>query len=210
MRNNRVCEDFCQRAYEINHDLYQPLARILGLVDLILIEYERGDMELVRKYRKMLDPENEDLRRRVNKLFVIEKPITMKAILTRLQYQQQQTLGVLQLFDRLEKVYECKTLELPWQNNARNVSCIPEGRYDVIIREVPHRGRHFHVLNVPDRSLILIHVGNYYTDIQGCILPGQDYFDINHDGLLDVSSSRLALEGLLSQAPQGFKLTITS
>lgn len=134
----------------------------------------------------------------------------MKAILTRLYGDDRQMLGVLHLYDGLDRLYECKTLELPWKDNQRNISCIPEGKYEVIVRDVPHRGKHFHILNVPGRSLILIHVGNYYSDIHGCILPGTVHLDINRDGNLDVASSRTALSALLSQAPNGFTLTITS
>jgi hypothetical protein len=65
------CE-FCIRAYEINHELYQPMARIMGLVDLILMAYERGDFEEMKQLRKLMDPENEELRKRVNNLFFIK------------------------------------------------------------------------------------------------------------------------------------------
>ena len=37
------------------------------------------------------------------------------------------TLGVLTINDKAEML----TLEDPWQLNERNVSCIPEGRYNI-------------------------------------------------------------------------------
>ena len=46
----------------------------------------------------------------------------MKAILTRLDDDGKQTLGYLTLFKGLKKVFECKTLELPWKANETNVS----------------------------------------------------------------------------------------
>ena len=55
----------------------------------------------------------------------------MKAILTRLDDDGKQTLGHLMLFKGLEKVFECKTLELPWKANETNVSCVPKGVYKV-------------------------------------------------------------------------------
>jgi len=51
--------------------------------------------------------------------------------------------------------------------------------------------------NVPNRSEILIHKGNYHSDILGCILIGNDLSDINKDGYLDVTSSKKAIKELL-------------
>jgi len=72
----------------------------------------------------------------------------------------------------LNGTHICKTLELPDLDNANNVSCIPEGIYDL----APHNSRKFpetfRVLKVPNREAILIHSGNKLTDIQGCILVG--------------------------------------
>jgi hypothetical protein len=64
------------------------------------------------------------------------------------------------------------TLELPWKNNRREVSCIPTGVY----RCVPHNGTLFkdvyRLEDVPNRTAILIHTGNTVLDIRGCILIG--------------------------------------
>ena len=50
---------------------------------------------------------------------------------------------------------------------------------------------------MPNRSEILIHKGNYYTDILGCILIGSDLADINKDGLLDVTNSKNSVRRLM-------------
>lgn len=67
------------------------------------------------------------------------------------------------------------TLELPWENNTRHVSCIPSGRYIV----VPYSGTKFKdvfiIPNVPGRSDILIHCGNTTDDTGGCILIGEQF-----------------------------------
>lgn len=66
----------------------------------------------------------------------------------------------------------CNTIELPWRNNRRWVSCIPEGRYRLIRREHFKHGDQLAVANVPDRSGILIHPANFaITELQGCIAP---------------------------------------
>jgi len=51
--------------------------------------------------------------------------------------------------------------------------------------------------DVEDRTEILVHSGNYYTDILGCILIGTDLQDINGDGYLDVINSRVAMNNLM-------------
>lgn len=66
----------------------------------------------------------------------------------------------------------CFTIELPWLQNRRNVSCIPEGRYEVVKRTTKERGDHLHMIGVPDRSWILFHAANHaLIDLKGCIAP---------------------------------------
>lgn len=134
--------------------------------------------------------------------------IKMEATLERLHKTEKQTLGILTLFKGGKEVFRCHTLELPWKDNKRQISCIPEGEYKVIPRESPKFKKHFHVLDVPGREYILIHPGNYYTQIRGCILPGDGLMDINNDEEQDVLNSRKTLNKLLELAPDGFKLCI--
>jgi hypothetical protein len=65
----------------------------------------------------------------------------------------------------------CYTLELPWKDNEPCVSCIPEGIYQCVWQRwrLPMR---IEIQDVPERSLIQIHSGNYLGDTEGCILPG--------------------------------------
>jgi hypothetical protein len=107
-------------------------------------------------------------------------------------------------------VVVAKTLELPWRNNTRRVSCIPEGTYLVIIRSNHKYGLHFHVTQVPSRSYILIHHANYYSDLLGCIGVGQEHVDIDKDGLKDVNHSRRTMKILLKLLPEKFELKIIS
>lgn len=125
-------------------------------------------------------------------------------------YGQKQTLGKLFVLDGKRVHYTCHTLELPWKNNQFQISCIPEGTYKVVRRSSAKFKNHFHITNVADRSLILIHTGNYYTDILGCILVGKGLADINKDGLLDVTSSKAALTDLLAMMPSTFEIEFTS
>ena len=68
------------------------------------------------------------------------------------------------------------TLELAWRDNEKSVSCIPEGIYNCrvrLARESASRDYvHLLVQDVPNRSYILFHRGNYPSDSRGCILTG--------------------------------------
>lgn len=108
--------------------------------------------------------------------------------------------------------YRCKTVELPDKGNQRKVSCIPEGTYNVIKINHEKFGNCFRVLDVPGRSGILIHRGNYAAgkiiDTEGCIMPGMYFTDINNDGFLDVADSTGAMNKLMEVLPDKFPLYI--
>jgi hypothetical protein len=73
---------------------------------------------------------------------------------------------------RLAGFSVCYTIELPWLQNRRHVSCIPEGRYSLRKRFTPKHQLHLWVVDVPHRSGILIHPANHAkTELQGCIAP---------------------------------------
>lgn len=66
----------------------------------------------------------------------------------------------------------CKTIELPWKNNARKESCIPEGEYSLKLRYSAKYGWHVEVCGVPHRNLILVHpANNALKELKGCIAP---------------------------------------
>lgn len=123
------------------------------------------------------------------------------AVLTRLNDDGVQTLGEFVLYDnRNETIFACKTLELPDKANRMRVSCIPPGNYECHPRISPKYGKHFRVwknkadgVDVPGRSYILIHPGNYHRHTLGCILIGQAHLDINSDGHRDVTSSKATM-----------------
>lgn len=130
------------------------------------------------------------------------------AIIYRHQFSSKQTRGHMFCFDGDKKIFECKTLELPWKHNKKNVSCILAGTYLVEVYESPTKGLVYLLQNVFDRSYIEIHAGNYYFDILGCILVGESFTDINKDGYVDVTNSKTTLGILLDKMGDKFKLTI--
>lgn len=119
--------------------------------------------------------------------------------LTRKEDNGIQTTGVLKVFDSSGVIFECKTLELPYLNNQKNISCIPMGEYTMRKRwSWKFKKMLYEIEGVSNRSAILIHSGNYYTDIRGCVLVGDSFQDINSDGYMDILNSRNTLKELHS------------
>ena len=77
----------------------------------------------------------------------------------------------------IEEEFLCYTLENSWLDNQVGISCVPKGLYGLHLKEY---GRYWNIiqkpipilLEVPNRSEILIHWGNYPDDTRGCILVG--------------------------------------
>lgn len=73
------------------------------------------------------------------------------------------------------------TIELPWRENQRQISCIPPGVYKCEIVRSPRFGNVYQVKNIPYRDHVLIHPANFAgdeslgwaTELQGCIAPGE-------------------------------------
>ena len=97
----------------------------------------------------------------------------------------------------LDGEWLCDTLENPYKDNQRNISCIPEGQYKVRLR-LPRESAtrdyiHLLVKDVKDRDYILFHIGNSAKDTRGCVLVG-----IGTEQDL-VKNSRLAMELLVKE-----------
>lgn len=87
----------------------------------------------------------------------------------------------------------CFMIELPWKENARNVSCIPDGRYELALWYTDRFKHHLVVKNVPGRSGILVHpANNAVKELRGCLAPVTHLTGIG-TGVL----SRKALDKLL-------------
>jgi len=84
----------------------------------------------------------------------------------------------------------CDTLERP--NVDTEHTCIPKGTYKVQMLLSPHFEIVLpHVLDVPNRSEILIHWGNHCADSHGCVLVGLKVFSG------EIKDSRATVEKLL-------------
>lgn len=124
-----------------------------------------------------------------------------KTVLVRDEHLKDRTLGRFFVFRDEIKLGKFFTLEPPWKDNQRNMSCIPSGVYKLRKRYSDRFGDHFEVIGVPDRTLILFHAGNFPNDTDGCILPGLSLTDIGtktrpRDGIKEVAYSGKAMEQL--------------
>ncbi len=98
--------------------------------------------------------------------------------LLRSKFTKKSTIGTLRISGK-----EFTTLENPWLDNQTSISCIPIGMYDIVRRnyggyynryskKFEHRCV-FEIINVIDRTNILIHIGNYPKNTKGCVLVGK-------------------------------------
>ena len=110
--------------------------------------------------------------------------------------------------------FNCKTLEPPWRENASNYSCIPKGDYIVKPHYSPKFRNCFILLNVPDRTFILIHGGNYAGDYKlgfkrhshGCLLVGANRAVLA--GQRAITASRITLTRMRALFLEPFLLNI--
>ena len=90
------------------------------------------------------------------------------------------------------------TVERPWLFNRKSISCVPVGEYKCKPRFY-HRGGYkaIEVCNVPDRTHILFHIGNFVRNSNGCILINKSFGAINGEwcGL----SSKTAFSSFMSE-----------
>jgi hypothetical protein len=71
-----------------------------------------------------------------------------------------------------EGKFICSTIELPWINNEKKVSCIPEGKYLLRKRYSRKFQWHIELVDVIDRRFILFHpANNAQKELKGCIAP---------------------------------------
>lgn len=102
--------------------------------------------------------------------------------------------------------YVCRTLELPWRENQRNISCIPAGTYTCRRVISPRFSETFEITGVLGRDHILFHSGNKTRDTEGCVLVGKTM----NSNVCYVSDSRVT-RAVFMKALKGvdeFELTV--
>lgn len=105
--------------------------------------------------------------------------------------------------------FECFTLELPDLNNAKNISCIPDGVYEAKKRFSPSKQYEVvEYINVPNRTYIQIHKGNFTRQLLGCQAVGDSIKFVDDDSILDVTNSGVTFAKLMSVLPERFTIRI--
>ena len=113
-----------------------------------------------------------------------KQPSLLTLNLQRFHQTDKVTIGRLMLPNELDGVELMYTLERPWKDNKKNFSCIPAGEY--ICKKSMYYGGDglggkkadypaYEILDVPNRTHIKIHKGNYVRDVSGCIILGTTY-----------------------------------
>lgn len=108
------------------------------------------------------------------------------------EHSKVQTLGYLYVLNSNEDIlFSCTTLELPYLENKRNISCVPIGEYKCVLEYSDRFKKYLWELkNVPNRSECKFHSANYFKQLNGCIALGIDFKDINSDGWKDIINSK--------------------
>lgn len=123
----------------------------------------------------------------------------MKLELERTALTSQSTAGKLSV----DGQFFCYTLELPTRDGLPG-SAIPAGTYPIELapspkfRALAERDSWWrlycdampHIVDIPGRSLIMLHVGNYPSETDGCILVGES------QGINAIGGSKIAFSKL--------------
>lgn len=193
----------------VNYAPYMPLYMKTDLLQLVQPKESTIEHELMHTFFHKLQRQQIDIYDNLDEyksdsqdvalsklIPYIDKIETMSlyplAILTRKTFTDKETLGEIVCYNGTNEI-KFKTLELPWKNNKKDISCIPTGTYVCTwTRSFKFPNGTYEVKNVSGRSGIRIHVANYYTQIQGCIAIGTDIKDINNDRQIDTINSNIA------------------
>jgi len=143
-------------------------------------------------------------------------------------YKEEATIGI--IVDSAGKKI-CCTLEPPNRNNAKDnpktkdneAGCIPEGIYTCRKRNPLHYPNarfkdNWEVLDVLNKSGVVFHTGNVWTDSKSCIILATEIQDMNPRNIESfnpvkkwwASQSRTALGKFNKMMPEEFALEIMS
>ena len=121
--------------------------------------------------------------------------------LVRHDQNDERTLGTLEIGDHV-----FRTIERPWRDNEKYVSCIPAGTYELDSHSGSKYPDTFVLLDVPDRTAILIHCGNRASHSQGCIIVGMTHGKWGEEDV--VISSKAAMQHIRSLVSPGDTIEI--
>lgn len=103
----------------------------------------------------------------------------------------------------LDDIRLCDSMELPWKDNKKNVSCIPDGLYKYVPHTWSRNGmKLIRLVDVPDRTAILVHPCNSIKELKGCLGLGA----VSKTGLV---SSTAAVIKFIKEIPKEGELLIS-
>ena len=122
----------------------------------------------------------------------------MRLKLTRHWGNKNATLGTLLVLDENQiPVFSCMILERGFNENQRQESNVPSGRYKIVYEYSEKFGRKLWELKgVPNRAETKFHAANYWRQLKGCFAPGSSIKNLNKDAEPEVLYSANTLAGL--------------
>lgn len=120
-------------------------------------------------------------------------PGTPEVYLDTLSYTDR-TVGYLIVKKHGVQLWRGCSIELPWLDNAKGVSCFAVGDYPLILERSDRFDKElWEIKDTPGRSECKVHNASYVSQLEGCVAPGLSFADINKDGVIDVVNSKIAL-----------------
>ena len=136
--------------------------------------------------------------------------------LVRYKFTENETFG--KLYDDSGYLI-CYTIELPYKNNTRMISCVPCGRYQLfhynsdkypntVTLFNPRTNVYVNESNKYSRSKILFHSANLSSELAGCIAPGLQIGTLHNKPA--VLQSRNAMKKIIPLLKKSGYLVITT
>jgi len=108
------------------------------------------------------------------------------------------------IFNQDKLIYSCVVLSLPYRDNKKYISRIPDGHYNAMIlpKSTSFNYQHIWIQNVKNRTGIKIHIGNYAKQLKGCFVIGKS------GTIRYVNNSEDALNEVISLLPNSFDIEL--
>lgn len=118
-------------------------------------------------------------------------------IIRRLPQNNECTPGI--VYQKIDTEWKQRwvSLERRWENNQKNISCIPTGDYLIKRTDSPSFGEVFTIVNVPGRDLIRIHILNVVSESKGCPGFGMTFGVLF--GKFAILSSKIAFDQFMAE-----------
>lgn len=132
----------------------------------------------------------------------------MKIIVDRIFANNHKILSECYLIDEKgQDIFQFKGIELPWNDNQKNISSIPANIYNAVaVRRYSNQKYALWIQDVPNRSQIMIHTANFARQLLGCLAPGEKFADLDRDGIIDVKHSQKIMDKLQKHIPLGTEI----